>query len=253
MAIGFGASGSWAYAASGSVTPTLAAHAAGDMLIVRVAYKSSAIATCTASTATSGWAKVGEIGGSTNSGNGTGTVACASFYKIAASGAETNPTITFSQTVTQVGHTALTYTKGGSDTWVTPVGAGGQDTSSGTGFLAAASPSTSGDDVIDYFCGIADDTTFSVRASWQDGGVVLGTESNRPVTAGSDTSGADGAYDGGYRLITSGGPATGGGVLATLGTSEIGGAWATRLRVTAGGGGGATEGNPHFMGGGFYG
>ena len=53
MAITPRAVGAWAYAASGSVTTTLPTHATGDMLLVRVAYKSSTITTCAASTATS--------------------------------------------------------------------------------------------------------------------------------------------------------------------------------------------------------
>ena len=122
MAISLNTAGSWAYAAAGSVSVTLPTHATGDMLLVRVAYKSSAIATCAASTATSGWAKLGEFhDGTTNSGNGTGSVAVALFYKQAASAAEGNPTIDFSQTVTQVGRVALSYAKGASEGWVTPV------------------------------------------------------------------------------------------------------------------------------------
>ena len=251
MAISHRASGSWAYAASGSVTPTLPTHASGDMLIVRVAYKSSAIATCTASTATSGWEKIGEIGGSTNSGNGTGTVACAAFWKEAASASETNPTITFSQTVTQVGHVAQSYQKGGGDTWNTPTGAGAQDTSSGAGLVCALSVSLGivPGDMLDFFCGIADDTTFSVRARGNPPSLTY-TEANHPATAGSDTSGADGAYDGGYSLAVSGSQDGNGSVNATLGTSEIGGGWITLLRVTAGG---VTEDPMPYTGGGYYG
>ena len=85
------------------------------MLLVRVAYKSSNLAACTASTATSGWAKVGEAAGTGNSGNGTGGVNVATFWKEAASSSDTAPTITFSQTVTQVGHVAITYQKGGAE------------------------------------------------------------------------------------------------------------------------------------------
>src|SRR3990167_313011 len=112
MAISLNTAGSWAYASSGSVSVTLPTHATGDMLLVRVAYKSSAIATCPASTATSGWAKLGEFhDGTTNSGNGTGSVAVAVFWKQAASASEPDPTIDFSQTQTQAGRVALSYQK----------------------------------------------------------------------------------------------------------------------------------------------
>jgi len=79
MAITLHTAGSWAYDSSGSITVTLPTHSTGDMLLVRVAIKSGAIATCTASTATSGWAKVGQFAGATNSGNGTGSVLVAAF------------------------------------------------------------------------------------------------------------------------------------------------------------------------------
>src|SRR3990172_12411926 len=97
------------------------------MLLVRVAIKSGAIATCIASTATSGWAKVGQFAGSTNSGNGTGSVLVAAFWKLATSAAEPDPTIAFSETNTQGGVVALSYSKSASESWLTPVGDGGLD------------------------------------------------------------------------------------------------------------------------------
>src|SRR3990167_10694170 len=99
MAISLRTAGSWAYASSGSVTPALPTHQAGDMLLARVAWKSSAIATCDASTATDGWVKIGQTAGATNSGNGTGSVGVATVRKIATSDAEPDPTIDFDETV----------------------------------------------------------------------------------------------------------------------------------------------------------
>ena len=103
----------------------------------------------------------------------------------------------------------------------------------------------------DFFCGVSDDTTFSARATANIGGVTLDTVVNVPATAGSSTIGADGAYDGGYRLALSGTQSSNGTVTATLGTSEVGSGWTTRLTVT--GGGGATEDPPAYFGGGYYG
>lgn len=232
MAISHRASGSWAYAASGSVTTTLPTHQSGDMLIVRVAAKSSAIASCSATTATSGWAKIGQTAGSTNSGNGTGSVLVAAFWKQATSGAESNPTIDFSQAVTQVGHVAISYQKG-AEVWVTPVGAGGLDEgtadTSHSATIASHVSVTSGD-MVDFFTGIRDDCTMTLPTITQSG-VTFDVVSEQPATAGTDTGGADGAYDGGYRLATAGTSNAAAVVTGTLNTSEQGTSWMTRLRV----------------------
>ena len=232
MAISLRTPGTWAYDSSGSITVTLPTHQAGDMLIVRVAIKSGAIATCTASTATSGWAKVGQYAGSTNSGNGTGSVLVAAFWKEAASGAEGNPTIDFSQTNTQGGVVAMAYQKG-AEVWATPVGDGGLDegtaNTSHSATIASHVSVTAGD-MVDFFTGIRDDCTMTVPTITQ-AGVTYDTVVESPAAAGSDAAGADGAYDGGYRLATAGTSSAAAVVTGTLDTSEQGTSWMTRLRV----------------------
>lgn len=234
MAITFVDDVAWSSAASGSVTLAMAgvAHAAGDIIIARVGYKSSAIATCDASTATSGWAKVGEFhDGTTNSGNGTGSVAVAAFWKEATSGSEPDMVIDFSQAVTQVGWTGLSYRKGAGETWDTPVGDGG-------GFTAATNISatiqshvsvTSGD-MVDFFYSARDDSTSTVPTITQTD-VTFGTVVEQPAAALASTVGADGTYDGGHRLATAGTSSAAAVVTGTLSTSESGSAWMTRLRV----------------------
>lgn len=217
------------------------------MLLVRVAFKSSAVATCVASTATGGWAKLGQYTGSTNSGNGTGSVNVALFWKQAASAAETNPTITFATAVTQVGHVAVSYQKGAGETWDTPHP--GNDFSGNPWVVATTSVSrdvggswstgspsepqgvTAGD-LLDFWLAAADDTTITVPSITQPSGATFGAVTEYPATAGIDTSGADGAYDGGYRLATAGSGTNSLVLTATLSTSETGTAWVTRLRVT---------------------
>ena len=243
MAITPRAVGAWAYAASGSVVVTLPTHATGDMLLVRVAFKSSAVATCVASTATGGWTKAGQFTGATNSGNGTGSVNLALFYKEATSAAETNPTITFATAVTQVGRVAVAYQKGAGETWDTPyvgVGQSGEFTAT-TGPSVVPVSSWNVDelagDLLDFWLATADDTVIT-NPNVTEANLTMATAVEYPATAGTDTSGADGAYDGGYRLATAvvGGGATGSPtVSATLSTSETGTVWCTRLRVTAGG------------------
>ena len=235
MAISHLNTSNWAFAASGSVTPTLVFHLTDDLIVVRVFYKSSAIATCLASTATSGWAKVGEFnGGSVNSGNGTGSVNIAEFWKVATSGAETNPTITFSQTVTQVGYFSQVLRKAGGETWLTPVGAGGA-------FASSASPSvTIGThipvDVGDFVTALiatSDDTaiTGTARPSLTQTGVTLGTAAAAPGSA-VDATGADGSGAGvRYTPVTAGPSSAAAVVTATLAAAETGSAWQTRFRV----------------------
>jgi hypothetical protein len=233
MAISLNAAGSWAYAASGSVTPTLPSHATGDMLLVRVAYKSSAIATCAASTATAGWTKLGEFhSGTTNSGANVGSVAVALFYKEAASAAEGNPTIDFSQTVTQVGHVALSYAKGSTEGWLTPVGDGGGEEVADTGksFSIASHVSVTAADMVDIFFGTRDDTTVTVPTFTQ-AGVTFAAVSEQPATAGTVTTGDDMAFDGAYRLASSGTSSAAAVLTCTLSTSEWAAGWQTRLRV----------------------
>jgi len=233
VAISLHTSGSWAYAASGSVTPTLPTHSTGDMLIVRVAAKSSNIASLDITCATSGWARIGQFrDGTTNSGNGTGSVQVASFWKIAASASETDPTVDFSQTVTQVGHEARSYQKAAGETWSTPVGDGGPDTTvdASKSMTIASHVSVTAGDLVDFFMGIRDDTTMTVPTITQ-AGVTFAAVVESPDAAGIDTGGADGAYDGGYRIASSGTSSAAAVITGTLSTSETGSGWMTRLRV----------------------
>jgi hypothetical protein len=245
--------GSWAEDTSGSLTATLPTHSTGDMLVVRVGYKSSAIATCLASCATAGWAKVGEFhNGTTNSGNGTGSVAVAAFWKVATSASETNPVIDFSQAQTQAVHVSMAYTLGSGDTaWNTPVGDGGGDTSAGTSHSATIQSHVTAlaNDLIDFFSVQCDDTTQTVPTFTQTG-LTLDAVVESPAAAGSFTGGADAAGDGGYRTVASGTSSAAAVVTGTLSTTETGASWTTRLRsyapeahngsVTATGGGVAT-------------
>lgn len=213
------------------VLPT---HSAGDMLLIRASYKSSAIATCVGQVTGSGWGIVGEFhDGTTNSGNGTGSVAVVVFWKVAASSSEASPTITGSQVTTQSGIAGISYSKAADETWETPVGAGG-------GFAAATNISATigthisvvSGDMVDFFYGARDDSTATVPTITQTG-VTYATVVEMPAAANSDTSGADGAYDGGYRLATAGTSSAAAVVTGTLSTSESGSAWMTRLRVIA--------------------
>jgi MSHA biogenesis protein MshQ len=75
--------GALSSAASGNLTPALPAHAAGDLLLCL----SASTDTINHTVGTAGWTRIYFL-------SGTGNHRAAAFYKIAASGAETNPTIT---------------------------------------------------------------------------------------------------------------------------------------------------------------
>jgi hypothetical protein len=119
--------GSWVASNATTQTVTLPTHQTGDMLLVRVGMKHATLPgdiTC----ATSGWARVGQHNnGTTASSNGAGDVQVAVFWKVATSGAETNPVITFHASVaaTPGCAVAMAYQKGAGESFVTPVGAGG--------------------------------------------------------------------------------------------------------------------------------
>jgi len=87
--------------------------------------------------------------------------------------------------------------------------------------------------MVDFFMGIRDNTTMTVPTITQTG-VTFDTVSEQPATAGDTSDGHDGAYDGGYRLATSGTSSAAAVVTGTLTTSETGSAWQTRLRVETG-------------------
>lgn len=236
MAISHKSTGAWTAAASGSVTVSLPTHASGDLMLVRIAYKSSAIATCSASTATSGWAKVGEFhDGTTNSSSGLGSVAVAVFWKVATGSPETDPTIDFSQTVTISARVGVVYQKGAGETWDTPVGDGG-------GFTAATSISATiqshvavaSADLVDFWYAACDNTTCTVPSLSQTG-VTYDTVAEQPAAALTTTVGDDIAADGGYRLATSGTSSAAAVVTGTLSSVETGSAWQTRLRLAAAG------------------
>lgn len=211
-------------------------HSTGDMLLARVAYKSSAIATASVTTSTSGWTKLGEFhSGTTNSGVGTGSVAVAVFWKIAESSSEAAMVTTTSEAVTVQGVSAISYQKGAGETWENPVGDGGSDTTSGTAISATIQShvAVAAGDMVDLFYGVNDNTTCTVPTVSQSG-ITFDTVSEQPPTALDSTTGHDIACDGGYRLASSGTSSAAAVITGTLSTSETeAAAWQTRLRVTS--------------------
>jgi hypothetical protein len=234
MAISIRTPGTWVAANATTQTVTLPTHQTGDMLIVRVGMKHATLPgdiTCN----TSGWARIGQFNnGTTASGNGLGDVQVAAFWKEAASGAETNPVITFHASVaaTPSAAVAMAYQKGAGETWSTPVGDGGA--------IAAATSmdatiqthvSVTAGDMVDAFVVTNDNTTLTVPTVTQTG-VTFAAVTESPAAALSSATSNDISADGCYRLANSGTSSAAAHVTGTNSVADVGAAWVTRLRVT---------------------
>jgi len=205
------------------------------MLLVRVAFKHATMPT-TVTCGTAGWTKIGQYNnGTTVSGNGTGSVIVAVFYKEATSGAETNPVITYHASVaaTPSAAVAMAYSKGASEAWVTPVGDGGP-VGTGTAISSTIQShiSVTAGDMVDFFYSQGDNNTLTVPTITQ-AGVTFGTVSEQPAAALSSATSNDIDADGGYRLASSGTSSAAAVITGTASAGDQGSSWQTRLRVVA--------------------
>jgi hypothetical protein len=237
MAITLRTAGTWAAATATTQTVTLPTHSTGDMLLVRVGFKHATMPS-TVTCSTGGWTKLGQDNsGTTASGNGTGSVEVAMFYKEATSVSETDPVIDFAGTATPSCAVGMAYQKGGGETWNTPEGIAG-NISVATNFTATMEShiSTTTDDLVDGFVVTNDNTTLTVPTFTQ-ASVTFDTVTESPATALSSATSNDIAADGCFRTATAG---TSSAALVYTGTNSVadeGIAWTTRLRVTAAAGG----------------
>lgn len=233
MAISAKSVGTWAASNATTQTVTLPTHAAGDMLIVRAGCKPY---TATPTISTSGWTAVGTAyaNGVTVNGNGTGSVIVRAWYKEATSSSETNPVVDWGTTSAPGGAVAVCYQKGAGESWVAPTGAGGGDDTARTSQTATIGTniSVTAGDMVDFFVVTRDDSAVTVATITQTG-VTFDTVVEYPGTALASATSNDGAYDGGYRLASSGTSSAAAVVTHTNAVTESGAAWQTRLRVTA--------------------
>lgn len=234
MAIADGTAGAWVATTTRNPTVTLPTHAAGDMLLVRVGWKSATPTTDVAVCNTSGWAKLGQFynGGGASS-NGGGGVLVAVFWKVATSSAETNPVIEFDDATapTPGAYCAVTYTKAATEAWATPVGDGGNiaAATSYSGTIQSHVTAQSGD-MLDAFAVTNDNTTLTVPTVTQTG-LTLDTVTEYPATALSSATSNDISADGCNRLATAGTSSAAAVVSGTNSVADPGAAWVTRLRV----------------------
>lgn len=236
MALTDGTAGAWVATTTRNPTVTLPAHSAGQMLLVRVGWKSSTPTTDVAVCNTAGWAKVGQYynGGGASS-NGGGGVLVAVFWKVAESSSETDPTIEFDDATapTPGVYCAVSYNKASGDGWETPVGDGGSiaAATSYTGTIQSHVAAASGD-MLDAFAVICDNNAMTVPTVAQTG-LTLDTVTEYPATAISDATSNDIAADGCNRLATAGTSSAAAVVSGSQAAADAGSAWVTRLRASA--------------------
>jgi hypothetical protein len=225
--------GSWAAVNANTQTVTLPTHQTGDMLLVRAGMKHATLPgdiTC----ATSGWARVGQHNSGTGaSSNGGGDVQVAVFWKIATSGAETNPVVTFhaSTNATPGCAVAMAYQKGAGEGWVTPVGAGGSiaAATSYSATMVSHISATTGD-LLDSFAVTNDNTTLTSPTVSQ-ASLTLNAVTESPAAALSDATSNDISADGCYRTATAGTSSAAAVASGTNSVADVGAAFVTRLRV----------------------
>jgi hypothetical protein len=212
MAVGFRAAGAWQDGATGLVADEVAeipaAQLTTDMVVVIACWKDFAI-----TAQVSGYTELFELAdGTTGTGNGTGSMKVGIWYKIAASDAESNPTVDFSTTTGLLGEvTVIVFTSGGG-TWATPTFVVGAINTWGTGGGTTSASSTitipDGSAILGVAAIRDDSATFTRGNTAIDdaGGLVTwnGNYAEQPATHASTTTGNDMACDAGYRLVTTG-------------------------------------------------
>jgi hypothetical protein len=235
MAIGLNTAGTWVAANATTQTVTLPTHATGNMLLVRVGFKHATMPT-TVTCGTAGWNKIGEANsGTAASSNGGGSVQVAVFWKVATSGAETDPVITFNAgavAATPSAAVASSYSKAAGEVWDSPLGAGG--TIAAATSMSATMGShiaTATGDLVEVAIITNDNTTLTVPTVTQTG-VTFAAVVESPAAALTSATSNDIAADGCYRIASSGTSSAAAVVTGTNSVADEGIAWTTRLRVT---------------------
>lgn len=243
MAIGAGAAGVWSantgatQTLNGGVLPT---HAAGDMLIVIGACKSSTITSVdqTLVGGVSGWTRIASFAdGTTNSGNGLGSVNQAIWYKEATSSSEASPTVAWDPTQTVVSdpglNLALSFTKGAGEAWVAPVAVQAATTNATSiSVTMGSNPGITAGDWGIVIHTTRDDSALTVP-SWSATSATLAAVVEYPATAIASALGGDMAGDCAYRSVTSGTASAAPVCTGTQAAAETGVTGFIRLRVGA--------------------
>ncbi len=220
-----------------NITPAIpAAQVADDLMILIVGTKpyngSNTISGPT------GWTSLGSATDGTVAASSAdlGSMKTEMFYKIATSDAETDPTV--ANTSNDVsGAVVMVFQKATSESWVTPVGAGGGDATAGTGFsvTAASNPGITSGDMLVGYAAIRSDAGTQSSITVTATSATMGSFTESPGTDLTTTSGFDMGMSGGYVSVSSGTASAAPVYASTLAASHTGSAFITRLRVAAGG------------------
>jgi hypothetical protein len=210
MAISLRASGTWATVTTDTAITIPGGSTTGDMMFLFASWKDFSV------TATvSDWTEITEFAdGSVSSGNGTGSMKVACWYK-EHDGSESDPTLEFSGSVIG-GAVITTFQKGGGDTWDTPTFVTAALSITGGVRWSATSSSTltvADGSVIIELVGIRDDSSTVTRHTTDpqsiadDGSPAVTWNGNyveSPASHQSTTTGNDMAADLGHRFVTTG-------------------------------------------------
>ncbi|MDP3057817.1 MAG: hypothetical protein Q8N37_04885 [bacterium] len=213
-----------------NLTPVIPATAvAGDMMLLAYGTKPYN----DAPTINQGWISIGSAtDGTVAAGVDVGSMQTSIYYK-EHTGSETNPTIT-NGTNNVSGAAIIVFQKGASETWETPVGAGGGDATAGTGFsvTASANPGITLGDMLVGYAAIRSDAGAQSAIGITATGLTVGAFTEYPASDLITTSGGDMAMSGGYHLVTAGTASAAPVYASTLAAAHTGSAFIVRLRAT---------------------
>jgi trimeric autotransporter adhesin len=228
VTISLRASSAWVNGAA-NITPTIpAGAAAGDMMLCVVSSKPFN----EAHSMPAGWTSIGSaVNGSVAAGVDVGSMKTEVFWK-QHSGTEANPLVTC-PTNNVSGAMIIAFQKAASEQWATPAGAGGGDTSAGTGFsvTVASDPGVTAGDMCVAAIGVRSDAGVITVPTFTTTGITYGTAVESPAAALATTTGGDMAADCVHRLATAGTSSAAPVITATLAAAHTGSAYFVRLRA----------------------
>lgn len=207
MSVAHRATGTWAELTADGSVAIPATPQAGDRMYLLARWKDFSVTATVAN-----WTELTEFAdGSTTSGNGTGSVKVACWYRDWQPG-DSDPTIDFSANPTNASVVITVMSKGADEVWDTPVArtaAMTTWTTTSQSVSASATVDVRSSGVVMGLIGIRDDTAVMTRPTNgvdDAGGLVTwnGNYVESPATHHSTTTGDDGAADLGYRLVTTG-------------------------------------------------
>jgi len=211
-----------------NLTPAIPATAAsGDMMLLFYGTKPYN----DAPTITAGWNLIGSAtDGTVAAGTDLGSMQTRVYYK-EHTGTESAPTVT-NGTNNSSGAVIIAFQKGATETWATPVGAGGGDATAGTGFsvTASANPGITAGDMLVGYASIRSDAGTQSAIGITATGATVGAFTESPATDLASGSGGDMAMSGGYRSVTAGTASAAPIYASTLAAAHTGSAFIVRLR-----------------------